>query len=86
MARDQEESKFEDTVQFQMHFLSYAEERIFKVVLNLNVITPLLCICTEIKSQEDKSTAGHDIRLKEPLEGSNLKRCTGSKLWDFLTV
>lgn len=47
---------------------------------------PLLCISTEIKSQEDKSTADHDIILEESLEGSDLKWYTGSELWDFLTV
>lgn len=47
---------------------------------------PLLCISTEIKSQEDKSTADHDIILEESLEGSDLKWYTGGELWDFLTV
>lgn len=56
-----------------MHFFSYTEKWIFKVVLNLNEIMPLLCISTEIKSKEDKSTAGHDIFLEDSLEGSNLK-------------
>lgn len=48
-----------------MHFFSYTEKWIFKADLNLNVITPLLCMSTEIKSQEDKSTAGHDIILEQ---------------------
>lgn len=58
----------------------------FQGRLDLNVITALLYIRMEIKSQEDESTAGHDIILEESLEGSNLKQYTGSELWDFLTV
>lgn len=56
-----------------MLFFSYTEKWILKEGLNLNVIMPLLCISTEIKSQEDKSTAGQDIILEESLEGSDLK-------------
>lgn len=73
MARDKAESKSEGIIQIQMLFFSYTEKWILKEGLNLNVIMPLLCISTEIKSQEDKSTAGQDIILEESLEGSDLK-------------
>lgn len=56
-----------------MLFFSYTEERNLKVGLNLNVTVPLLCISIEVKSQQDQSTAGHDIILQESLEASDLK-------------
>lgn len=63
MARDQEESKFEDT-SFKCFSSATQKYKFWGQTLNLNVIMSLLCISTEIKSQEDKSTAGHDIILE----------------------
>lgn len=69
-----------------MLLFSYREKWNLKEGLNPNVIMPLLCMSTEIKSQEDESTAGQDMTLEESLGGSDLKWRRGRELWDSLAV
>lgn len=46
---------------------------------------PLLCMSTEIKSQEDKSTAGYDIILEASFRRIE-SEMIHSELWDSVTV
>lgn len=48
-----------------MLLFSYTEKWNLKEGLNPNVMMPLLCMSTEMKRQEDGSTAGQDLTLEE---------------------
>lgn len=65
---------------------SYTEKWNLKEGLNPNVMMPLLCMSTEMKRQQDESTAGQDLTLEESGGGSDLRGHRGRELWDSSAV